>query len=482
MAWVVPRHVITEQHVALLKQHLWLTPKAFHTDAEALAVRAYTTTDTTVALPYFYGRLLFPNDRLPRTISFPAKMWYFKGDLRPHQHDLVRDVIGHLQQYNTALLNAFCAAGKTVMGAYVAAYVNYLTYNQRRRAPIIVTFVLKTLKPQWLNTFSRFTTAVVHLVDSTPTVPPDADIYLTMIDGLKKLPAAVRDSCQLLVLDEAHMFCTELRLNEILKVNADKILLLTATVQKANGLETILQLFAGTHIVQLEAAIPMDVWHYNTGITPPPVKNKQGVTDWGKMVKYITSDSSRNDAIVKWVRDNPTRKWALITTRKEHARELHKRLTECGESASLLIGSTEFYKPCRVLVIGVKKGGTGFDEAGQCLGFKDTDRRIDTVGICVSLKAELVQAIGRGFRALSRPQFVHFMDGGKIFDRHWGLHVKWCSHPVRKDIVKIFYTTTVVVLPEEAPWVPAVETEEAPEPLVETDDADDSTDDETDEF
>jgi hypothetical protein len=222
----------------------------------------------------------------------------------------------------------------------------------------------------------------------------------------------------MLILDEAHLFCTQLRLTKIMALCPEYILALTATPNKPNGMEVIMQMTVGVHAVPLANKLPIHVWKHETGIAVPFLKNKQSKPDWMQMIKWLNDHPTRDNIILEWVRLNPTRKIAVMTLLKDHGKKLYQLFKDAGESVGLMMGTTKSYESCRVLILGVKKGGTGFDEANQCVDFDPLSGRIDTLIICQSLKSALIQVTGRAFRS-SNPHIIHLMDKGPIFKNHW---------------------------------------------------------------
>jgi hypothetical protein len=457
MAWVVPRTAITPDLEKVITTHLWLTPKTGYSESTE-SFRAYIADSTNVYLPFFFGKRLFPGIPQPwmtATYLPGISPWTFKGQLRIrreiNQITTVTTLLQQLYTNGSSSLNAFCGAGKTVMGMAAAAWINGITTSQGKRAPIIICYTLEILENQWINTVTQHTNATYYAVrdaKGTPErVPLDVDIYLCMISMLQVLPEVIRNTCQMLMLDEAHMFCTDNRLQNLLLVRPRMVLPITATPYRPDGLETILFMLAGQHAVKVVATVPFTIWRYDTGFRPPLMFNKQGKPDWTQIVNWLTIQEQRDSMILEWVRLNPTKKIAILTTRTDHARKLYQKLLACGESASVFVGDSEDYPKCRVLVLGIKKGGVGFDEANLCKGFTDEDGRINMLILSISVRAVFEQAIGRAFRS-SNPHVIFFVDTSKIIENHWKQAEDWCTDPARDERVKIEYTDKPVQLPE----------------------------------
>ena len=258
-----------------------------------------------------------------------------------------------------------------------------------------------------------------------------------------ELPQEVLDNCSVLMVDEAHLFCTEYRLRRLLAVQPRYLLLLTATRNKANGMEIMMNYLAGDHAVVKISTMPFTVWRYDTGIQPPIILNRQGKPDWNKMVDWIVNNDYRNRLIIEWALRNPTRKIAIMTTRVSHAERLHDLMQERGASVGLLCGNRRSYTACDIVIGTISKMGTGFDEKSACSDFDG--RRINCLLLVVSTK-QIEQPAGRAFRS-SQPHIVHFVDRGGIFRRHMEECMRWYLHPERAPHVKVEDTEDIMQLP-----------------------------------
>ena len=448
MAWSLPRSSITPQQEKLIGEYLWLQPKAAYGNEVPAKVKAYTADTTNVALPFYFGRLLSPNTRVPQLLRQGVRPWSFKAQLRPHQIEMVAEVCKFLYYHGTANLNAYCSAGKTVMGAYAAAWVNAVTTTRGVQAPIIITYTLTVLEKQWLETIQNFTDATIEIVATSQDAlalegRPVADIYLCMMESLPQLPEDIRKRCQMLMVDEAHLFCTGHRLERLLTVEPASILLLTASRVKVNGMEVIMSLLAGPHATVRIATMPFTVWDYRTGLKPPIVKNAQGKVDWGKIVDWLVVHPERNRKILEIVKANPTYTIAIMTTRVPHAEQLYEMLKATGESVGIMCGSRRTYTNCRVLIGTISKVGVGFDQKAACADFDG--KRINLLIVAVSTK-QIEQIAGRAFRA-DNPHIVHIVDDGKIFDNHLRECMIWYLQGERKDKVEVRRTDQVIELP-----------------------------------
>lgn len=436
MAWTVSRAHITPQYEQLINEMLWLQPKASFGDAKPPKIKGFITTETTISLPFYFGKLL----RLPRVrpvIPPQAPGWTAKITLLPHQPSIVQEACNCLYNTGTASLNVYCAAGKSAMSTALAAWF-ISTYGD---GPVIVVYSLKTLEVQWFNTFKRHTNTTPVIIQTKHQAehlsPNTRGVILTMVDALSSLPIEIRQSCKMLIVDEAHVFATEKRLEKLLSVEPDSLLLLTATPNRPDGMDIILDSLAGKQTIRRVSPKNFLLIKYNTGITPVLVqRSMQGRMrlDWSSLVKSLMEDNDRNLKILQWVRMNPYHKICILTNGVAHVRRLHRLLLEQGESTEILCGSKSNHNNCRVLVATKPKASTGYDTANACPDFDGIN--INMLLMVISSK-QTEQAFGRAFRTDTIPSLVFFVDNASVFENHWKINEKWATDPSRVDKVVI---------------------------------------------
>jgi len=449
MSWTVKRSLITSKVEDRINKSLWLEPKNKYTGTSDTPVCCFTSDDEVARFPFAFGQETFPNDRIEPELTPENSGWDFTGQLLPHQVSIVDEVMNNLMENGSANANTFCGSGKTVMGIACGAKINQMLAAEGVGGCTIIVYSLAILADQWLETINMHSNAKGLIVQSgghTETLKPgDADIYLCMIDSVPKLPVEIRKSCQMLIGDEAHLLCTELRLSKLLTVDPLFVLLLTATCVKLNGLERMMYLLAGDRATVRISTKPFTVWRYDTGIKVPMLLNKQGRPDWNGMVKWLVDNDKRNNLIVELVKANPTRKIAIMTNRTEHVKKLQSMLIEAGESVGIMCGNISKYEKCRVLIGNIPKMGTGFDEKSACQDFDG--QRINLLIMAMSTK-QIEQPAGRAFRA-EKPHIMHLVDKGAIFNNHFKICEEWYLHPERKDKVTIKLINKIVTIPSD---------------------------------
>lgn len=449
MAWTVKKCLLTPKVETEINKSLWLEPKNNYTGGNETPVKCFTADQEHVQLPFSVGQRLFPDSRVGIELQEGNTGWDFTGQLLPHQVSIVEEVMNNLTTNGSANANTFCGSGKTVMGIACGAKINQMLAEEKVSGSTIIVYSLSILADQWLETVTKYSNAKALIVQSGAHAETlkygDADIYLCMIDSISKLPAEIRNSCQMLIGDEAHLLCTELRLSKLLTINPLFVLLLTATCVKINGLERMMTLLAGDKATVRVSTKPFTVWRLNTGINPPFLMNKQGRPDWNAMVKWLVDSERRNQLITELVLANPTRKIAIMTNRTEHVKKLQTMLTSAGESVGVMCGNISKYEKCRVLIGNIPKMGTGFDEKSACQDFDG--QRIDLLIMAMSTK-QIEQPAGRAFRA-EKPHIIHLVDKGPIFNKHFEICKDWYLHPERKDKVTINIIDKIITIPND---------------------------------
>lgn len=422
MAVRIDRDTLTQKQKDDIRKHLYMQPKTsgffkkkrFVQAKDPILMWHVDKPNNQVVVPYTFGNALL-DTHINSKRSYPVSKYNFKGTLREHQVPIVQQGMQHLTTTGTTTLGVYPGCGKTIMSAYLGSKCDGL---------ILVVYPIKMVEPGWINTFKQFTDALVWHNDGKTPIPSSCNVILTMDTQFHKIPKQILDMVRVLIIDEAHMFCVPSRIHCLLGVTPQYIIACTATLKRSNGMEKIIHSVCGTHGIFIKSPKRFTVYRLDTGIKTPIEKNKNGDTDWSKLVKNLCEDPLRNSFIIDLVERNANHKIMILTWNKNHAYFLSKILNERGISADVLAGNKNTYKDSRILVGTIGKIGTGFDEAMACpdWGGQRSNMMILT-GSTKSLTG-LEQFTGRVFRS-SFPTIIDLVDDNRICKRHWTERRKW---------------------------------------------------------
>lgn len=357
-------------------------------------------------LPFAFGKHRFP--KLREEKNLPQIYFNFMGEARPSQVKPLEEAWSILCDSGSVILNFPTGYGKTAS----AILLSHLTQKI-----VCVVSPISTLEGQWVKSFGKFSNASTWIVGEK--MPEVVSVIITSPGRIHKIPKVLRKSIGCLIVDEVHLFCTQIRYDKLLTLEPDYCIALSATLEKEKHHRDALSLMFG-RVVEVESKTKFTIHRHLTGIHIPSVKKydkKKGkmVEDWPALCHNMASNKERNQRILDLICSS-TQKILVLTSLVEHARYLHKELLERGEDVSLLQGKDKDYKDARILVSNYKKAGTGFDDDTFCSNF--SGKRFDAVYVLFSMKGIILlkQVIGRVRK--ENPEVVEFVDEHDILKAH----------------------------------------------------------------
>lgn len=345
--------------------------------------------------------------------------YQFTGELRHYQQAAVDKAREHLELYKTTTISMHAGAGKTLTAT--AVFAGYEG---------VVAFVMhmEPLTIQWYETCTRFTDAKVHIFGNKDNKYKleEANVWIVMEKRIKKLvEMGVADWVRMLVVDEAHHFCTASRAQALLGFRPEYLVMVTATPERPDGLHDVMYAFAGTHQIVRPYQVSFDVNVIRTGIYPTKEKNARGDLNFSVFSQSLMYHQLRNIYITNLVEMNRRRKILILTKEKEHVDLLADMITARGISVATMRGKDKSYVDKSVLIGTVSKIGCGFDEAtfADCYGGKRLDMLIFLA--TYKNKATIEQSVGRVLRS-ENPVIVYLNDQDGICDNHCRIFKDWC--------------------------------------------------------
>jgi len=139
----------------------------------------------------------------------------------------------------------------------------------------------------------------------------------------------------------------------------------------------------------------------------------------------ICEDPDRNNLILNMVKQyHQHHKILILSDRVEHVIFLYESIKNMKISCDYMAGKKKTYNDSNVLVGGIKKIGTGFDESNACADFNGV--RLDLLLLVTSIKkkSRLEQVAGRCFRS-DFPQIIYFIDDNPISSKHFNKGIPW---------------------------------------------------------
>ena len=230
--YAVPTIGWSAERLATERARLTVTPRSSFGSEEVAPVRAYEEEAGVLRVPRFYGLARFgPAEVDERTDGVRCEeRLVFTGTLTPVQ----RQAAAALEGKEGAIVCLPCGMGKTVFAVALACALG------RRTAVLVHKAVLRD---QWRETFERFCPGVrVGLVQGATCEVEDRDVVVCMVMTLAKREADPRlfEGCGLVVVDEAHHMAAPVMSRAMRWFNARRVLGLTATKERPDGLTPLL--------------------------------------------------------------------------------------------------------------------------------------------------------------------------------------------------------------------------------------------------
>jgi superfamily II DNA or RNA helicase len=406
----------------------WLMPSAMKTcTAYEMAADASTVS---VPLAYAVAKGLVTGASLPvaPTAAWPA----CSAVLRPNQVEIMAETMASLNASATAFLDVATGTGKTLMALW-------LLHRIGLRA-VVLTPNRNIVFDQWVEQAERMfagrtvvgfpfeaDTLTRRAADARkaarkarpkpprkrrkadPDAPPppvddgppeeDADtvyaaanIIIANTSAIANMTPAMRASFDVVVVDEAHKICTQAMSASLFLLHPTYALGLSATPLRSDGMQQVLTLFFGSHMISRHLFEPHLLLRHSTGFVPTFERTEAGGMNWSSLIASQASCQERNRAVVRAVAHFADRHIIVLCKLVHHANDLCGLMRAHGISACTFLGTDTTYDPAsRVLVGTISKMGIGFNRESVSVLMLAAD---------VLEKCTFMQYIGRIFRVV----------------------------------------------------------------------------------
>lgn len=349
------------------------------------------------------------------------------------------------------LLGDFTVTHNTIMGAllsYLGGF-NTLVYCNRL-----------TIAKQWRVTFNKcfpgFESWVWLVGEELQPISGIPPFIICMDERFNKIPQEFIDAVGMVIIDEAHMFCTPSQVECLLRCQPRFIVAESATLERDDGMHSMVQSIVGLHGVFMISQTPYDFICVNTQVTVEMVKNRFG-NNYDQLCKNLAASQQRNLMMVDIVKSNPHRKFIILTKLTDHVELLEKYFTAAGIQSGTLYGNKNTYSDSRVLIGTMPKMGTGFDEENACEGFGGEKSNVLILAHSVKKWQQYEQFRGRVMRCLA-PTIIWLNDPNSTTKRHMEELRPWILK-TNGTIFPVVYRPGSIRLkqmPVEAPPMPAL--------------------------
>ena len=233
--YILRKQYFTEEELAAVRKELTVEPKV-HPDfkrEDTQKFQVFKENANKLYLPRYYGLAKFG---IPETIELPEGddiNLAFEGGLRPIQEPIVIKVLEVLRTTGGGSIAVNPAMGKTVMAIYLMC--------QLKKKTLIICHK-DFLISQWIERIGQFAPAArIGIIKGTKCITNDKDIVVGSIQTLwsKDIPESIMKSFGMCVYDEAHHVSARQFHKALQKTNFKYTLALSATPERADGLERV---------------------------------------------------------------------------------------------------------------------------------------------------------------------------------------------------------------------------------------------------
>lgn len=407
------RDSFSSQKLKKLKRELTVCENKDPYKDKPTSYKVYEETDKEIYIPlgqwqqYFskFPYLLSDYDKID--VKFIYNLYTKDTDHRKRDQDVVvKQALRKLNSHHSVLIAPFTGFGKTSISIYL------MTKLKLKTAIVCFSTVIRN---QWCKEIDKFTggKCKVQMVDKH--LDPDADVY---IFGAVKSPRR-EDLVDigLVIVDEIHMSSVRIFTSVLLKFTPLYLIGLSATPDRKDGLHRLFNLYFGPRknfIVRKEVK-NFEVIKYKTSYTPEIeyiVVRGRVIPNWNKIISSIEEKPERHQEIADIAINHPEEKIIILCNRVVQTKGIYDILCSEGESVDILCGTKKKWdKECRILVAGIKKGGTGLDDPSL------------TMMILASDMTDARQCEGR-IRTTNNIVY-DIVDNFKSFEKHWNMREKW---------------------------------------------------------
>ena len=443
--YVIKKEDFKENQLSILKNEL--TAKPLVDDKYGKAGESnypvYIETKNKIYIPKMFGINRYG---LPKTSKeYDGKEWEddirFKGTLFSSQQEPVDALLNACNNNGGGILALGTGGGKSIIALY--------TLSQLKRKTLIVVNKI-TLMKQWENEIHQFLPhARVGIIQGQKNVNvSDTDIVIGMLQSLSKIdyPQELFNDISVVVLDEAHNVCSKSFSKIFFKICSKYTIGLSATPQRSDGCEKLLQWHIGDIVYQKASetkgsglqpiikSILLDSSDYKEIKVTNQYTNEEQI-QFTSMLSDLVAMPKRNKLILEIVKELITvqkRKVLLLTDRRSHVTELKGALDKdlsVTFTYGLFIGSMkiadlEKSKSCDLILATYKAFSEGVSEASlntlvlvtpkKFIGHLQKTKKLDSK----KDSGQLNQIVGRIFRKTHtelNPTIIDLQDNFSVY-------------------------------------------------------------------
>jgi len=421
--YTIMKENIEDDEVKLIRKELTVKPYVPKTSlAKPSSFTIYRESKRKIYLPRFYG---FDNYGDPEKDVIPMGEKIsvgFVGNLRDYQTQLVKKWMNSTKKYGCGLIEADCGAGKTVIATNIISKIG-------RKTLIIVhkEFLLR----QWHERLGQFLpSARIGLIQGPTIDVEDKDIVIGMLQSLsmKDYEKSIFSQFGLTIIDECHHISAEVFSRVLFKAVTKRILGLSATMDRQDGLTKVFKMFMGPIVARWKRGAQENVtvkaieYSCDDADYNKMLLNYKRQTDFVKMITKIVDFTHRTEFILNVLMDTwkeSSGQILIIGHRKSQLIYIHDAIKQRG------FATVGYY------VGGMKEKDLKISEGKNIVigTYKMAEEALDIKSLTTILmatpKKDVRQSVGRIMRSKGKKFIIDIIDTHPNFQRYWTERRRW---------------------------------------------------------
>lgn len=385
---------LSENELKLLKNDLTVVPLVNDNFTEPEEIRVFRTNSTRIYIPKYFGLRRYLNEKVKISEREGLDVDFrFSGKLRDDQIFFIEKLYEEIERSGACVGCSGTGSGKTVMA------INMIALFKKKTLIIVHK---EFLMNQWKDRIKQFIPDARVGIIQQNKIELDNDICIGMIHSIsmKDYDNSIFDEFGFIVLDEVHHICSKTFSNIMFKVSTKRMLGLSATPTRKDGLSVLLEWYLNRIITKESLSSNVSKPYvkfieadYDGEISVKYIKNKRGdqQVNVANLITQLCLDNKRNDQIVREVErimNETTRSVIILSDRLSQCNELNDKLLKKGIDSALYVGNMkqedlDYSCKSRVLVATYALASEGFDLP-----------KLDTL-IMASGRSDIVQTVGR---------------------------------------------------------------------------------------
>ena len=320
--------------ISQLQEELTMNPIinfSMTNDNDQKTFKIYTENDKRLYIPRYYGLQKFGiPDKCTLSEGTHCENMVFQGTLRDQQLEPVNNFIKAASDplKRGGIISVPCGFGKTIMSVYIACHFQKKTMFVSHK---------DFLNQQFIETVKQFVpNAKIGIIKQKKVDVDGKDFVVASLQSL-----AMRDydinifkEFGLVIIDEVHHLGAEVFCRAFQKLNVSKILGLSATLNRKDGMRKVFEYYIGKSVYKLikkdEVNVNVEIHKY----FDPNVEYSRNLLLWnGKpnntgMISNICSFVPRNNYIIdvlkRVLKEEPDRKVLILSERRNQLTALEE--------------------------------------------------------------------------------------------------------------------------------------------------------------